>query len=138
MQAISIEEKPENPKSNFAVVGLYFYDNSVVEIAKNVKPSDRGELEITSVNEEYLKQGKLKVTTLEDGDVWLDTGTIDSLSDATDFVRVLQKRTGQIIGSPEKVAYKQGFINKEQLQKQAEALKKSGYGKYLLGSSYEQ
>lgn len=138
MQAISIEEKPENPKSNFAVVGLYFYDNSVVEIAKNVKPSDRGELEITSVNEEYLRQGKLKVTTLEDGDVWLDTGTIDSLSDATDFVRVLQKRTGQIIGSPEKVAYKQGFINKEQLQKQAEALKKSGYGKYLLGSSYEQ
>lgn len=132
MQAISIEEKPENPKSNFAVVGLYFYDNSVVEIAKNVKPSDRGELEITSVNEEYLKQGKLKVTTLEDGDVWLDTGTIDSLSDATDFVRVLQKRTGQIIGSPEKVAYEQGFITQEQLQVQAEALKKSGYGKYLV------
>jgi glucose-1-phosphate thymidylyltransferase len=131
MQAISIEEKPENPKSNFAVVGLYFYDNSVVEIAKNVKPSARGELEITSVNEEYLRQGKLKVTTLEDGDVWLDTGTIDSLSDATDFVRVLQKRTGQIIGSPEKIAYKQGFINKEQLEKQAEALKKSGYGLYL-------
>ena len=138
MQAISIEEKPENPKSNFAVVGLYFYDNSVVEIAKNVKPSDRGELEITSVNEEYLKQGKLKVTTLEDGDVWLDTGTIDSLSDATDFVRVLQKRTGQIIGSPEKIAYEQGFITQEQLQVQAEALKKSGYGKYLLGSNYEQ
>lgn len=131
MQAISIEEKPEKPKSNFAVVGLYFYDNSVVEIAKNVKPSARGELEITSVNEEYLRQGKLKVTTLEDGDVWLDTGTIDSLSDATDFVRVLQKRTGQIIGSPEKVAYKQGFINKEKLEKQAEALKKSGYGLYL-------
>ncbi len=131
MQAISIEEKPENPKSNFAVVGLYFYDNSVVDIAKNVKPSSRGELEITSVNEEYLKQGKLKVTTLEDGDVWLDTGTIDSLSDATDFVRVLQKRTGQIIGSPEKIAYKQGFINKDQLQEQAEALKKSGYGLYL-------
>ena len=131
MQAISIEEKPENPKSNFAVVGLYFYDNSVVDIAKNVKPSSRGELEITSVNEEYLKRGKLKVTTLEDGDVWLDTGTIDSLSDATDYVRVLQKRTGQIIGSPEKIAYKQGFINKEQLQEQAEALKKSGYGLYL-------
>ena len=131
MQAISIEEKPENPKSNFAVVGLYFYDNTVVEIAKNVKPSARGELEITSVNEEYLRQGKLKVTTLEDGDVWLDTGTIDSLSDATDFVRVLQKRTGQIIGSPEKVAYKQGFITKEQLNKLAEPLKKSGYGKHL-------
>jgi glucose-1-phosphate thymidylyltransferase len=131
MQAISIEEKPEHPKSNFAVVGLYFYDNSVVDIAKNVKPSSRGELEITSVNEEYLKRGKLKVTTLEDGDVWLDTGTIDSLSDATDYVRVLQKRTGQIIGSPEKIAYKQGFINKDQLQEQAEALKKSGYGLYL-------
>lgn len=131
MQAISIEEKPTNPKSNFAVVGLYFYDNSVVEIAKNVKPSDRGELEITSVNEAYLKLGKLKVTTLEDGDVWLDTGTIDSLSDATDFVRVLQKRTGQIIGSPEKIAYKQGFIAKQQLDDLAEPLKKSGYGKYL-------
>ena len=131
MQAISIEEKPKNPKSNFAVVGLYFYDNSVVEIAKNVKPSERGELEITSVNEEYLKRGKLKVTPLEDGDVWLDTGTIDSLSDATDFVRVLQKRTGQIIGSPEKIAYEQEFINEEQLKVQSIALKKSGYGLYL-------
>jgi glucose-1-phosphate thymidylyltransferase len=130
-QAISIEEKPQSPKSNYAVVGLYFYDNNVVEIAKNVQPSERGELEITSVNEEYLKRGKLKVTALEDGDVWLDTGTIDSLSDATDYVRVLQKRTGQIIGSPEKIAYKQGFINKDQLQEQAEALKKSGYGLYL-------
>jgi glucose-1-phosphate thymidylyltransferase len=130
-QAISIEEKPKNPKSNYAVVGLYFYDNNVVEIAKNVQPSERGELEITSVNEEYLKRGKLKVTALEDGDVWLDTGTIDSLSDATDFVRVLQKRTGQIIGSPEKIAFEQGFINKEQLNNLAEPLKKSGYGKYL-------
>jgi glucose-1-phosphate thymidylyltransferase len=100
-------------------------------LPKNVQPSERGELEITSVNEEYLKRGKLKVTALEDGDVWLDTGTIDSLSDATDYVRVLQKRTGQIIGSPEKIAYKQGFINKDQLQEQAEALKKSGYGLYL-------
>jgi len=131
MKAISIEEKPAKPKSSYAVVGLYFYDNDVVEIAKNVKPSHRGELEITSVNEEYLKRGKLKVTTLDDGDVWLDTGTIDSLSDATDFVRVLQKRTGQIIGSPEKVAFDQGFINDGQLQKLAEPLKKSGYGKYL-------
>ncbi len=131
MQAISIEEKPENPKSNFAVVGLYFYDNSVIDIAKNVKPSERGELEITSVNEEYLKRGKLKVTALEDGDVWLDTGTIDSLSDATDFVRVLQKRTGQIIGSPEKIAFEQGFINKEQLNNLADPLKKFGYGTYL-------
>ena len=132
MQAVSIEEKPSKPKSNYAVVGLYFYDNDVVEIAKNVQPSERGELEITSVNEEYLKRGKLKVTTLDDGDVWLDTGTIDSLSDATDFVRVLQKRTGQIIGSPEKIAYEQGFITKKQLQNLAEPLKKSGYGKYFL------
>ena len=131
-QAISIEEKPQSPKSNYAVVGLYFYDNNVVEIAKNVQPSERGELEITSVNEEYLKRGKLKVTALEDGDVWLDTGTIDSLSDATDFVRVLQKRTGQIIGSPEKIAFEQGFINKEQLNNLAEPLKKSGYGTYLV------
>lgn len=132
MQAISIEEKPSQPKSNYAVVGLYFYDNDVVEIAKNIKPSHRGELEITSVNEEYLKLGKLQVTTLEDGDVWLDTGTIDSLSDATDFVRVLQKRTGQIIGSPEKIAQEQGFITKEQLSKLAKPLNKSGYGRYLI------
>lgn len=130
-KAISIEEKPSQPKSNYAVVGLYFYDNDVIEIAKNVKPSDRGELEITAINEEYLKRGRLKVTTLDDGDVWLDTGTIDSLSDATDFVRVLQKRTGQIIGAPEKIAYEQGFISKEQLAEHAEALKKSGYGTYL-------
>ncbi len=131
MQAKSIEEKPTNPKSNYAVVGLYFYDNNVVEIAKSIKPSTRGELEITSVNEEYLKLGRLKVTTLDDGDVWLDTGTINSLSDATDYVRVLQNRTGQIIGSPEEIAHKQGFITSEQLQKLAEPLKKSGYGKYL-------
>lgn len=131
-QAISIEEKPAKPKSNYAVVGLYFYDNNVVRIAKNVKPSERGELEITSINDAYLKIGKLKVTTLDDGDVWLDTGTIDSLSDATDYVRVLQKRTGQIIGSPEKVAFEQGFISKKTLQTEAEKLKKSGYGDYLL------
>ena len=131
MQAKSIEEKPSNPKSNYAVVGLYFYDNSVVDIAKKIKPSARGELEITSINEEYLRQGKLKVTTLDDGDVWLDTGTINSLSDATDYVRVLQNRTGQIIGSPEKIAYEQGFINSDRLQELAEPLKKSGYGKYL-------
>ena len=129
--AISIEEKPTNPKSNFAVVGLYFYDNDVIQIAKNVQPSNRGELEITSVNDEYLKRGKLKVTPLNDGDVWLDTGTIDSLSDATDFVRVLQKRTGQIIGSPEKIAQEQGFITQEQLANLAQPLIKSGYGKYL-------
>lgn len=130
-QAVSIEEKPSAPKSNYAVVGLYFYDNSVVEIAKNVQPSARGEIEITSINEEYLKRGKLKVTTLDDGDVWLDTGTIDSLSDATDYVRVIQKRTGQIIGSPEKIAHEQGFIDDAKLAEHAEALKKSGYGLYL-------
>lgn len=128
MQAISIEEKPSDPKSNYAVVGLYFYDNDVVEIAKNVKPSDRGEIEITSINEEYLKRGKLKVTTLDDGDVWLDTGTIDSMADASDYVKVLQKRTGQIIGSPELEAYKEGFINLDELNKLAKPLKKSGYG----------
>ena len=132
MQAKSIEEKPVNPKSNFAVVGLYYYDNDVVEIAKNVQPSERGELEITSVNAEYLRRGKLKVQTLDNGDVWLDTGTIDSLSDATDFVRVIQNRTGQIIASPEEIAYEQEFISYDELQKLAEPLKKSGYGNYLL------
>lgn len=130
-EAISIEEKPSEPKSNFAVVGLYFYDNDVIEIAKNVQPSDRGELEITSVNAEYLRRGKLKVQTLERGDVWLDTGTIDSLTDASDYVRVIQRRTGQIIGSPEKIAFEQGFIDKEQLTRLSEPLKKSGYGNYL-------
>lgn len=129
--AVSIEEKPTQPKSNYAVVGLYYYDNDVVEIAKNVQPSDRGELEITSVNEEYLKRGKLKVQALEAGDVWLDTGTIDSLVDASDFVRVMERRTGQIIGSPEKIAFEQGWISKEQLSTLAEPLKKSGYGTYL-------
>ncbi len=131
MNALSIEEKPVNPKSNYAVVGLYFYDNRVVEIAKSIKPSDRGELEITSINEAYLETGKLKVNSLNSGDVWLDTGTIDSLSDATDYVRVIQKRTGQIIGSPELVAYNNGWIVKDQLNKLAEQLKKSGYGDYL-------
>jgi glucose-1-phosphate thymidylyltransferase len=131
MRALSIEEKPADPKSNFAVVGLYFYDNDVVEIAKNVPLSDRGEYEITAINEEYLKRGKLQVTVLEDGDVWLDTGTIESLADATDYVRVLQKRTGKIIGSPEAVAYSEAFITHETLQELAKPLKKSGYGEYL-------
>lgn len=131
MKAVSIEEKPAQPKSNYAVVGLYFYDNDVIEIAKNVQPSERGELEITAVNEEYLKRGKLRVTTLDDGDVWLDTGTIDSMTDATDYVRVIQNRTGQIIGSPEMVAFESGFLNAEQLAQAAEPLKKSGYGNYL-------
>ena len=130
-QAVSIEEKPAEPKSNFAVVGLYFYDNDVVEIAKNVQPSARGELEITAVNAEYLRRGKLSVQTLERGDVWLDTGTIDSLTDAADFVRVVQNRTGQIVGSPEKVAFEQGFINENQLRELAQPLKKSGYGHYF-------
>ena len=129
--AISIEEKPANPKSNFAVVGLYYYDNDVVEIAKNIQPSERGELEITSVNAEYLRRGKLKVQALDNGDVWLDTGTISSLSDATDFVRVVQNRTGQIIASPEKIAFEQGFIDSNELENLANPLKKSGYGVYL-------
>ena len=129
--ALSIVEKPTQPKSNYAVIGLYFYDNDVVEIAKNIQPSERGELEITSVNEEYLKRGKLKVKTLEDGDVWLDTGTIDSLTDASDFVRVIQNRTGQIIGSPEKSAHDNGWISNDQLKKLGEPLRKSGYGWYL-------
>lgn len=129
--AVSIEEKPPQPKSNFAVVGLYFYDNDVVEIAKNVQPSDRGELEITSVNAEYLRRGKLKVQTLDNGDVWLDTGTISSLTDAEDFVRVVQNRTGQVVGSPEKTAHTNGWITDEQLAELAAPLKKSGYGNYL-------
>lgn len=129
--AVSIEEKPAQPKSNFAVVGLYFYDNDVVEIAKNVQPSDRGELEITSVNAEYLRRGKLKVQTLDNGDVWLDTGTISSLTDAEDFVRVVQNRTGQVVGSPEKTAHTNGWITDAQLAELAAPLKKSGYGNYL-------
>ena len=130
MNAISIEEKPAQPRSNYANAGLYFCDNTVVEIAKNVQPSPRGELEITSVLDAYLQRGKLKVSLFND--VWLDTGTIDSMSDATDFVRVIQKRTGQIIGSPEATAYEEGFITQEQLHELAEPLKKSGYGRYLL------
>jgi len=130
--AISIEEKPTDPKSDYAVVGLYYYDNDVVGIAKNVEPSERGELEITSVNEEYLNRGKLTVTTLDRSDVWLDTGTIDSMTDASDYVRVVQTRTGQIIGSPEEVAYREGFITRDQLSALAQPLKKSGYGEYLI------
>lgn len=131
MQALSIEEKPQHPKSDYAVVGLYFYDNDVVNIAKAVQPSERGELEITSINEEYLRRNKLAVTLLDDGDVWLDTGTIDSMVEASDYVRVLEQRTGQIIGSPEGTAYEEGFISREQLVGIADPLKKSGYGLYL-------
>lgn len=131
-RAVSIEEKPVEPKSNFAVVGLYFYDNRVVEIAKSIKPSERGELEITSVNEAYLQAGALTVQRLDRGDVWLDTGTIDSMSEASAYVEVLQKRTGNIIGSPEVAAHRAGFISTEQLVALGEGLKKSGYGNYLL------
>ncbi len=135
-QAISIEEKPAAPKSNFAVVGLYFYDNDVVEIAKNVQPSDRGELEITSVNAEYLRRGKLSVQTLDTGDVWLDTGTIDSMTDASDYVRVIQKRTGQAVGSPEVIAYREGYITAPALRELSATLLKSGYGTYLDKASH--
>ncbi len=130
--AISIEEKPEKPKSNHAVVGLYFYDNDVVEIAKNITPSDRGELEITTVNEEYLNRGRLKVQTMGRGSAWLDTGTFNSMNDASQFVEVIEKRTGYKIGCVEEVAFQEGFITADQLRELAEPLKKSGYGKYLI------
>ncbi|HKR82362.1 MAG TPA: glucose-1-phosphate thymidylyltransferase RfbA [Candidatus Saccharimonadales bacterium] len=130
--AISIEEKPAVPKSNFAVVGLYFYDNDVVEIAKSIQPSDRGELEITAVNEEYLKRGKLKVQSMGRGSAWLDTGTFGSMNDASQFVEVIEKRTGYKVGCIEEVAWQEGFITEQQLRELAEPLKKSGYGKYML------
>jgi glucose-1-phosphate thymidylyltransferase len=131
-KAISIEEKPENPKSNYAVPGLYFYDNDVVEIAKNVKPSARGEIEITSINNEYLNRGNLYVETLGRGFAWLDTGNHDALLDAADFVATFQKRQGLYISCIEEIAYKRGFIDKEQLLNLAQPLLKTNYGKYLI------
>ncbi len=130
--ALSIEEKPEHPRSNYAVPGLYFYDNDVVEIAANVKPSPRGEIEITSINNEYLRRGTLRVETLGRGFAWLDTGSHDSLLDAADFVAAFQKRQGLYISCIEEIAYKRGFITKEQLLKLAEPLMKTAYGQYMV------
>ena len=131
-KVLSIEEKPEKPKSNFAVPGLYFYDNKVIEIAKNVKPSARGELEITAVNNEYLRRGELKVRELGRGVAWLDTGTYDGMKEATDFVAIMQKRQGYYVSSIEEIAYRRGYINKQQLYRLAEPLRKTEYGQYLL------
>ncbi len=132
-KALSIEEKPAKPKSHFAVPGLYFYDNSVVGVAKNLKPSQRGEYEITDVNKHYLEAGKLQVGVMDRGTAWLDTGTFDSLSDASEFVRVIEKRQDTKIGCIEEIAYRMGFIDKNQLKEIAKKYIKSGYGKYLLG-----
>ena len=131
-KVLSIEEKPEKPKSNYAVPGIYFYDNSVLEIAANIKPSHRGELEITDINKEYLKRGKLKVSILDRGTAWLDTGTFDSLMQASQFVQVIEARQGQKIGCIEEIALKKGFIDRDQFEKLAQPLIKSGYGQYLL------
>lgn len=131
--ALSIEEKPENPKSDYAIPGLYFYDSKVVEYARQIKPSPRGELEITDLNRIYLEQGKLKVEVLPRGTAWLDTGTFDSLADATNFIRTVQSRQGLSVGCPEEIAWRHGWLSDEQLRDIATPLVKSGYGSYLLG-----
>lgn len=130
---VSLEEKPKMPRSNYAVPGLYFYDNDVVAIARGLSPSDRGEYEITDVNRAYLEQGRLRVQVLPRGTAWLDTGTFDQMTDAAEFVRTMERRTGLKIGVPEEIAWRQGFLTDDELRERADALVKSGYGRYLLG-----